>query len=226
MRPIRRDSYSTQYTDYAKYKDELCKRLGTYCSYCEDQITVGLAVEHILPRKHFPALKTKWENLLLACAKCNGKKSDNYHRANNIYLPDRDNTFTAFKYLPNGQIQPTNPNDNKAQNTIQLIGLNQQGDTKLLDRRKEAWLKAKAAKNLLLSHINTNNKDDAIRLIICISERRFFSIWLEVFKNFPDVRKALIDVYPSTRASGCFDTNANPVSPCPNYDKLPHGGKI
>lgn len=51
------------------------------CCYCERRIdTFGTnqAVEHYRPRKKYPLLKFTWTNLLLACARCNGKKSDEF----------------------------------------------------------------------------------------------------------------------------------------------------
>ena len=55
----------------------------------------------------------------------------------------------------------------------------------------------------------------------------FFSIWMTVFADDTDMRHLLIKAFPGTRDSGCFDPiTAAPVSPAPNHDALPHGGKI
>lgn len=54
----------------------------------------------------------------------------------------------------------------------------------------------------------------------------FFSIWMQVFQAEPDMRRRLIDAFPGTRESGCFDPlNSNLVQPAPNPDNLPHGAK-
>jgi hypothetical protein len=46
------------------------------CMFCED--SVGTAIEHFLPKALFPSKALTWENYLLACARCNGKKSDSF----------------------------------------------------------------------------------------------------------------------------------------------------
>jgi len=49
------------------------------CCYCEQEIPEHghlKAVEHFRPKAVFTGLRNDWQNLLLACAQCNGKKSD------------------------------------------------------------------------------------------------------------------------------------------------------
>jgi uncharacterized protein (TIGR02646 family) len=51
------------------------------CCYCEQKISAeghSKAVEHFQPKSIFKFLKNDWENLLLACAQCNGSKSDKF----------------------------------------------------------------------------------------------------------------------------------------------------
>jgi len=51
------------------------------CCYCEMKIpNVGhlKAVEHFVPKSIVKKLTNDWNNLLLACAQCNGKKSDKF----------------------------------------------------------------------------------------------------------------------------------------------------
>ncbi len=51
------------------------------CCYCELEISDeghGKAVEHFAPKAVFEGRRNDWENLLLACAQCNGKKSDDF----------------------------------------------------------------------------------------------------------------------------------------------------
>ena len=68
------------------------------CCYCEQPIgidTSGKHVEHFRPRR-FRGLLYRWENLLLACADCNGAKGD------------------KFPKLKNGEpllLDPSDPND-------------------------------------------------------------------------------------------------------------------
>jgi uncharacterized protein (TIGR02646 family) len=46
------------------------------CMFCED--SVGTAIEHFLPKSLFPGEALAWNNYLLACSRCNGKKSDSF----------------------------------------------------------------------------------------------------------------------------------------------------
>lgn len=49
------------------------------CCYCECMISEeghGKAVEHFAPKSVFRAKRNDWDNLLLVCSGCNGKKSD------------------------------------------------------------------------------------------------------------------------------------------------------
>ena len=55
----------------------------------------------------------------------------------------------------------------------------------------------------------------------------FFSIWMKVFGDDPDMRNRLVDAFEGTRDSGCFDPMTTlPVSPAPNPDGLAYGGKV
>lgn len=51
------------------------------CCYCEMRVSDeghGRAVEHFAPKAVFAGRRNDWDNLLLACAQCNGKKSDDF----------------------------------------------------------------------------------------------------------------------------------------------------
>ena len=51
------------------------------CCYCENKIPQkghSKAVEHFVPKSVVRTLTNDWSNLLLACAQCNGKKSDKF----------------------------------------------------------------------------------------------------------------------------------------------------
>lgn len=51
------------------------------CCYCESEIPESghsKAVEHFRPQAIFPSKRNEWKNLLLACAQCNGHKSDKF----------------------------------------------------------------------------------------------------------------------------------------------------
>lgn len=245
MRPIRRGD-SPRSNDFTNYKDAkpfLVSRLGLYCSYCERKIPTLLEVEHIQPKKGphgHPLLIGCWNNFLLACKNCNATKKDKKIMLANVLLPDRDNTFAAFTYLQDGTVHPTSglpPDlDDKARHTLGLTGLDKE-DNETLDengklialeriaQRMEAWGIAEAARLDVDAHPNNDAvKRGAVRTA---KESGFFSIWMTVFSNNPDMRNRFIDAFEGTRGSGCFDAiTTQPISPSSNPDNLPDGAKI
>lgn len=62
-------------------RETLTKMFGPKCAYCEAEVdTVGWQhVEHFRPTSRYPALAYEWDNLLLACGRCNSEyKSDRF----------------------------------------------------------------------------------------------------------------------------------------------------
>lgn len=244
MRPVQRAA-SPFPTDLDKYEDAkpiLVARLGPYCSYCERPIHTVLAVEHIQP-KDLPAYQNligRWENFLLACVNCNSCKKTKDIVLANVLLPDRDNTFAAFCYSPDGSLIPV-PDlglgiKGKASKILEVTGLDKKicmtqdenGKQVALDRvsqRMQAWAKAEESRNDVLA--DPTNLALRRAVINLATATGFFSVWMTVFAEEPDIRNCLIDAFPGTRGSGCFDqTTAQPVSPAPNPDGLSQGGKI
>lgn len=244
MRPIRRGA-SPQHHDFDPYTDALpylVSRMGRYCSYCERPVLTQLAVEHIQP-KGLPAYKHligHWDNYLLGCVNCNSTKKDKNVVLVDILLPDRDNTFAAFTYSPDGKVQPalglTVTLISKASATLALTGLDKKssvaqdenGKQVAIDRvsqRMEAWAVAQEAK----SDIMANPGNDAVKrgAVRTAQGYGFFSIWMTIFSGDSEMCKRLIDAFVGTRDSGCFDlVTAQPVSPAPNPDGLPGGSKV
>jgi uncharacterized protein (TIGR02646 family) len=245
MRPVSRgiSPQAGDFVPYTKALEHLIGCIGRYCSYCERNIQVQLAVEHIQPKggKYGqPHLLGRWDNYLLACVNCNSTKRDKQLVLANVLLPDRDNTFAAFAYLPDGTVQPaealTPVLRDKARETLALTGLDkkgrevfdQNGKMVALDRgsqRKETWLHAKEAK----ADIDADPGNYALRrnAVKLAKAEGFFSVWMTVFGNELDMQNRLIDAFEGTRGSGCFDpATARSISPAPNPDKLADGAKI
>lgn len=236
MRPIRRDTQPADYMNPSEYREfctPLLQRLGSYCAYCERYISNYSAahIEHIQPKSLYLHLEKEWTNLLIACDDCNNPKGKQDIDLTQNFLPDRDNTFLAFDYSY-GQIgvsayaQQQQGLQQIAQNTLDLFQFNNTPVSKKVNLditmlRIEMW-------NAITEYeAEYNNQQITLGCIIRSATKfGFFSIWMKVFENYPEVRNALIDAFPSTHESGCFDANGQPVSPCPNPDNLPHGGKI
>ena len=244
MRPVRRGNspISGNYSDYENAKPNLISRIGGYCSFCERRIPTNLAVEHIQAKalSQYSHLIGTWTNFLLACVNCNSTKGKKDVILSNILLPDRDNTFSAFSYIADGRIEPSNLAIIKgltklAQDTLTLTGLDKKisvaldenGKESAIDRvaqRKEAWLTAQRAKGHIVKQPDNSILKEQV--IETAKQCGFFSIWMTVFEDNADMRNRLIDAFSGTRDSGCFDINAKPISPAPNPDGLANGGKI
>lgn len=250
MRPVSRGS-SPQGVTFNNYRDSfdyLLDRMGIgeyktikiaqYCSYCERVISTNLAVEHIEPKDGAfgkPNLKNTWSNFLLACVNCNSHKSSKQVLFQNLYLPDRDNTFAAFEYNINGEVKPSNDLDidqkRIAQNTINLVGLNEPIETDVdgvaKDRRTQR-LNAISLALDSLEDLKLDPQNQAVKNLIVkgMLANGYFSIWMKVFDGYPEIRNMFIDSIRGTRKSGCFDQNGQIIKPHPNLDNLADGGKL
>lgn len=245
MRPIYRGKspQTGEFQPYDNAKSYLLSRFGSYCSYCERRIATGLAVEHIQP-KGLPAykhLEGSWNNFLLACINCNSTKKDKDIIFSDVLFPDRDNTFIAFEYTLDGKVTPSAAAKDKgvsklAQYTLSLTGLDkpvsvitdENGKEIAVDRvsqRLDVLLVAQESK--LDVDTDTNNEIVKQCVIRTALGYGFFSIWMTVFRDDLDMRNRLIDAFPGTRESGCFDpVSTLPISPHPNADNLTSGSKI
>jgi len=249
MRPVRRNTspVSQDYSDYTDAKTELISRIGggfyrgihlaSYCSYCERKIDTSLAVEHVEPKGGVHGqhdLQGRWENFLLACVNCNSTKGDKQVVFSALYFPDRDNTFYAFEYLADGNIQPSRVGDQVAFSTLELTGLDkaqrQTLDTKgrliaedRSSQRMQVWALATfSLEDFNSSPNNTPLKNSIVKNAVLAG---FFSVWMTVFRSVPEMTNRFIDAFSGTRESGCFDADANPITPAPNPDSLMDGGK-
>ena len=99
------------------------------CCYCEQYIPEGghaKAIEHFEPKSVFKAQRNHWPNLLLACAQCNGKKSDEFpvmltdnpDEIKLIYVKKTNRKETGEK--PPALIDPTRKTNPEAHLTYRL----------------------------------------------------------------------------------------------------------
>ena len=224
MRPILRgekllDSAGNPkaFTDYKHARGDLIDRLGEYCSYCEMPLHASLAVEHIKPKDLYPALKLEWDNFLLACTNCNSTKGTKDVILDDYYWSHIDNTFRAFIYSEGGLVKPnpllTDEEKIKAQATLELVGLQKRSvhDGERSDRRqsnrREIWDIAKRA----LSNLQANNiiamRDQIVNTALGYG---FWSVWMTVFKDDPDMLQRFIDGFAGT-CRDCFDADGKPI---------------
>ena len=221
MRPIERGTAPREYTRYQDAIDDLTDRLGSYCSYCERNLPVSLAVEHIKPKSLYPELETEWTNFLLGCTNCNSTKGDKDVQLENFLFPDLDNTFQALTYTRGGFVQiaeDLSPEQiNKVKALTDLVGLQRHpaSEDKPTDRdkrwqqREEAWKTATIARRL---YDSLEREEEAKEFVLIAAiENGFFSVWMSVFADYPEIKTELITSFAGT-ASSCFDDNGDSIN--------------
>ena len=114
-------------------KDALRDETHSKCAYCESQIEhISYAhIEHILPKSIKPLLVCEWENLTLACQKCNMYKGNYYLAAAPLLNPYKDEVLQELGFFGPMALDRSA----RAKLTIEKLKLNR---PELLFRRKEA----------------------------------------------------------------------------------------
>ena len=203
------------FTDYSRSRRYLIDRIGEYCSYCERKIEANLAVEHVKPKDTNPALALVWSNFLLGCTNCNSTKGSKPVNLEDFVWPDINNTFEYFSYNHTGIVNIHNTVTNttlriKIQNMLNLVGLQkypprhgtadwERASDRRFDHRIQAWSEANNYLNLY------DQANDAVKLLMIPSittivvYQGFWSIWMSVFSDFPDVQISLINSYSGTQ---------------------------
>ncbi len=225
MRPVERGARPVDaagalrvFAHYREARDPLIDQIGDHCSYCELPLHEGPDVEHVKPKSLYPGLERDWRNFLLGCCYCNAIKADEDLNLADYFWPDRDNTFRAFDYPVDLPPQPAGmlsaADRQKAQRTLELTGLDRVPGHPRFSERDLRWRKRRQAWGVaLLSLQNLRQHDsEAMRTQITLlaASRGFFSIWMTVFREDPDMKRRLIASFPGTALS-CFDANGDPV---------------
>jgi uncharacterized protein (TIGR02646 family) len=212
MRPVNKGSAPKKYTKYNQAKDELIKRLGHYCSYCEMNISNQADIEHVVPKSKAPELELVWENFLLGCKICNRLKSNKNDDRKQYPFPDEYNTAYLFTY-EKGVVkirEGLSPEDEKmAKNLFELVqlGRRRNSSNQIDDRIRIREITYDKAMDSLEDYLSYP-APEMVRQI-ARSPEGFFSVWLEVFKDYPEVKKAILESVPGT-AMECYDENINP----------------
>jgi len=212
--PTNKDGVDKEYTSYRQAKDDLRDRLGSFCSYCEMNIDNQPDIEHISPKSKNPELENDWENFLLACKPCNILKSDNNDNRDDYLFPDTHNTSFLYEYSISGvKVRDDLDSTTKklATATFDLVQLNRKLDTSgRTDDRKLArlnsWNKAQEALSDLLELPN----ELAMIRQTARSCNGFFTMWIQVFKNYPEVKKAILENVAGSSLN-CYDKDINPI---------------
>lgn len=124
---------------YTEYRDYLEKDFSGRCCYCnmsDELLTTSFHIDHFIPRKVFEGKKdyllTKYDNLMLACPKCNLSKSDAYKgdivndsSITNEYFYNPDETDYNLVFYRNylGGIQSDDPKGKEMIKRLRLYRL-------------------------------------------------------------------------------------------------------
>jgi uncharacterized protein (TIGR02646 family) len=211
--PKDEDGTDKIYTKYGQAKDDLRDRLSSFCSYCEMNIDNQPDIEHVSPKSKNSDLETSWDNFLLACKPCNIIKDNNNDDRIGYVFPDTDNTSFLYEYSITG-VKVRDDLDDAikvlATKTFNLVKLNRKLDTsgRSDDRamaRLNSWHKAQDALNDLIE-----SPSPAMTRATARSCNGFFSMWIQLFKDYPEVKKAILENVNGT-ALDCYDEDFSPI---------------
>jgi len=221
MRPINRGKIpldkkdtSKVFRHYRHAKDDLIERLGSFCSYCEMNIENQADVEHVSPKSKNPTLEKRWNNLLLGCKTCNIIKDNKNDNREGYLFPDTHNTSFLYEYsISDVKVKDDLEQCTKdlATATFNLVDLNRKVNTsnQIDDRaraRNNSWEKAQMA----LEDFLKLPSHPAMISSTARSCDSFFSLWLQIFKEHPEVKKAILKNVSGT-AMECYDEKLNPI---------------
>lgn len=146
-------------------KSVLEKETHGKCAYCESEllhITFG-DVEHIIPKSQEIDHIFDWDNLTLACDKCNTYKG----ASPNLFDPYLDDPDVSFIFA--GPMISAKPNSDKAKYTELTLQLNR---TELMEKRRD---RLKSVGSIILLISKADNVDLRQALIDDLRDNEFSS---------------------------------------------------
>lgn len=235
MRPVNKGV--APYSSIKKYGEALPyleKSLGEYCSYCEFNISHMGEVEHVTSKSK-GGDRLNWSNLLLSCKYCNTRKGSHTTSSNieDYMWPDEMNTAIAFVY-DNGipavnssvlmKLDSTGGVLKKAEALFHLVKLDNNSHLskdKRFQKRMEVFTQAEEHLKTwirLKNEVGQKGKEDLCKKMLEVIKANtvelakasgFFSIWMTVFHDEPEILLALIDAFPGTNKQ-CYDEVGHP----------------
>lgn len=227
MKPVTKGAAAGPFSAHGHAKPELIRRLGQHCSYCEQYgAPQNLDVEHIYPFDPHPELRTAWENFLLSCKSCNTYKHKHLKSDRQVNLegrfvwPHLDNTINAFQYFDDGTVE-VSPNlapevAALANQTMEMTGIMCIPDAaaafepdipySAMSKRREMWEIAQLSRQ---DYLRANGLQSPASLAREAYKMGYFSIWMEIFNDRPEVRHELIQAFKAD--PGCFNADTQPI---------------
>lgn len=239
MRPIEKGPWPSKHAKHPKLRSFqdwrraipfLKERTGDYCHLCERRVTNAMSIEHVLPQKHFPEQAQDWDNFLLICASCNGQKIDTLPEqpiGDHYYWPHLHNTAFAFEYSVDTFWFPK-PNkhakvdEKSAQRLIDLYNLGQLRKRIMVDDLRAVY-RVSAIKKAIDRRLEYLEGKATVEAIVSMATATgFFSLWIDIFKDLPEVRKALLaapEFHLQALDPPCFNTDGEVVAQVERFAK-------
>lgn len=121
-------------------RDALKRECASRCAYCDasiSHVTFG-DVEHYRPKSRYPHLVVDWDNLALACDRCNQYKADAFDEELRILWPYEDDIDAHLIFV--GPFVWGQPNSSRGRHTESQLRLN---EVERVERRTDVLLAAR-----------------------------------------------------------------------------------
>ena len=225
MRPVVKtdkfndDGTPLSFTHWGDAKADLQTELGSYCSFCEREgYRSSLHVEHILAKdlKKYNSLIYRWDNFLLGCINCNSTKGSKDYDINDTYLPHLNNLLVTIEVLEGGVVRIKKDlsvdQERRTKNFIDLVGLDRDPSHPNYSDKDDRWESRIDAWNIAREWLQDYEyKEIKLGRIIQMAQAKgYWSVWMKVFNEYPEVKKELITNFAGT-AANCFDKDINPM---------------
>lgn len=111
---------------HEEVREHLKKMYSGLCCYCESRIghVATENIEHRKPQRHFPKSTFSWDNLHLACPKCNGAKSDKWNSDHEILDAVNDRPISKHLGYEVGLMVTREPRTDRGVITVKHADLN------------------------------------------------------------------------------------------------------
>jgi uncharacterized protein (TIGR02646 family) len=173
--------------NHSQIKKTLVKMFFGKCAYCESFIlhTEYGNIEHFRPKSKYPEKCFDWNNLLLSCNICNGKKykGDNFPIISEeplIIDPTKENpnNYLCFEFdLATGTANVL-PQNIKGETSIEILGLN---------RPSLVMHRSKKVRDMIYCTLQANegNKEQKEKLLeYCSEENEYSAFAIALCKKF------------------------------------------